>query len=202
VAASAAMDYNHGMRKGADSTHEFFNGKHRLEHWYRDNTVYFLTVRCTDKFHALASKPAKEIFWRQFDRYTAQHGFEPWICTLMHNHYHALGYLPDGSMLALMIQKLHGSVAKLVNDQFPNRLVPFWTDYFDGCLRDENQLRRAYRYTLLQSVRHRICQDWRKYRHTKIWLNLEEGVIRARERKVYLPTVPYARYEKGQNHGG
>ena len=43
-----------------------------------------------------------------------------------------------------MMQRLHGSVAKLVNDLLPQRLTPFWRDaegkgYFDGCIRDEKQ---------------------------------------------------------------
>jgi REP element-mobilizing transposase RayT len=183
------------MRKGSSSRHEFFDGKHRLEHWYRDNTAYFLTVRCTNKLHAFESEQAKEIFWRQFDKYTAEHHFDVWVCTLMDNHYHALGYLPLGSNLAPMIRKIHGSVAKLVNDLLPVRLLPFWAEYFDGCLRDEKQYRRAYRYTLTQSVRHRICQDWRAYKHTRVRVDLEEGLARARRMKVFLPSVPYQRYE-------
>ena len=62
------------------------------------------------------------------------------------------------------MRKLHGSVAKLVNDLLDVRLVPFWgdgenRDYFDGCLRDETQLIRSYRYVLRQSVRHGICRE-------------------------------------------
>lgn len=57
-----------------------------------------------------------------------------------------------------MMRKLHGSVAKLVNDILPERRAPFWrtnghSDDFDGCLRDETQCRRAYRYTLLERLR-------------------------------------------------
>ena len=183
------------MRKGSSSRHEFSDGKHRLEHWYRDNTVYFLTVRCTNKFHAFASDAAKQIFWRQFDRYTNEHHFNISVCTLMDNHYHALGYLPLESDLATMIRKIHGSVAKLVNDLLPNRLLPFWAEYFDGCLRDEKQYRRAFRYTLSQSVRHGICRDWREYKHTRVRVNLDEGLAQAIRMKVFLPTVPYQRYQ-------
>jgi hypothetical protein len=38
------------FKKGSSSQKEFFDGHRRREHWYRDNTVYFLTVRCTDRF--------------------------------------------------------------------------------------------------------------------------------------------------------
>jgi hypothetical protein len=95
-----------------------------------------------------------------------------------------------------MIRKIHGSVAKLVNDTLPTRLVPFWADYFDGCLRDENQYRRADRYTLLQSRRHGICRDYRQYLHTRMGLTLEGGLAIAQSRRVFLRDVPYKRYEK------
>jgi REP element-mobilizing transposase RayT len=75
--------------KGSSSGKEYFKGRHRLEHWYRDNTVYFLTVRCMNRFPAFASEEAKAVFHRQFDKYASEHDFEPWIYTLVDNHYHA-----------------------------------------------------------------------------------------------------------------
>jgi REP element-mobilizing transposase RayT len=182
--------------KGSSSKSEYFKGRHRLEHWYRDNTLYFLTVRCTDRFPAFASESAKAVFWRQFEKYTTEYHFDTWICALLDNHYHAIGYLPRGSDLASMIRKIHGSTAKLVNDLLPTRLVPFWAEYFDGCLRDEAQYRRAYRYTLLQSRRHGICADYAGYQHTRVTMDLKKGLELARERRVFLRDVPYKRYQK------
>ena len=74
-----------------------------------------------------------------------------------------------------MMQRFHGSVAKLINDTLDVRLVPFWIDsgkqnYFDGCIRDELQCRRAYRYTLTQCRRHGICSDPKDYPHTRVYL--------------------------------
>jgi hypothetical protein len=98
-----------------------------------------------------------------------------------------------------MMQRLHGSIAKLVNDTLPIRHLPFWReagnrDYFDGCIRNEKQCRLAYKYTLRQSVRHGITQDWREYPHTHTTIDLERGVTRALELKAFLESVPYKRY--------
>jgi hypothetical protein len=106
------------FRISGSTAREQFDGRHRFEHWYCDNQVYFITARCRDRYPAFRSEEAKAIFWDRFDYYS----------------------------------KLHGSVAKLVNDLLPERRVPFWRDdsgkdYFDGCIRDELQCRRAYRYT-------------------------------------------------------
>ena len=177
------------------------DGRHRFEHWYRDNTVYFITARCRDRFPAFHSEDAKSVFWDRFNHYTAQYGFIPWITSLLPNHYHTLGYLKIGENLGTMMQRIHGSVAKLVNDVLPERRVPFWreakrNDYFDGCLRDVLQCRRAYRYTLRQSVRHHICRDYREYPHTVVKIDLERGIKRAVELNAFLSDLPYARYDR------
>ena len=163
---------------------EFTEGRHRFEHWYRDNTVYFITARCRDRYPAFQSEPAKAVFWDRFHHWAKEYGFFPWVTTLLDNHYHTLGYLKVGENLGPMMQRTHGSVAKLVNDVLPERRVPFWregqrNDYFDGCLRDEVQCRRAYRYTPTQSVRHGLCRDFRQYPHTRAPSNSSAGLRRA-----------------------
>ncbi|MEO6436953.1 MAG: hypothetical protein ABIP55_14500 [Tepidisphaeraceae bacterium] len=81
------------------------------------------------------------------------------------------------------------------------RRVPFWgddehDDYFDGCLRDELQFRRAYQYTQLQAVRAGIVRDWRNYPHTRVNVEMERGLKRALELKAFAEDLPYQRYER------
>jgi len=114
------------FRVSTNSRQEYIKGKHRFEHWYRDNTIYFITARCRDRFPAFASEEAKLVFWDRFDHYTKEYGFVPWVTSLVDNHYHTLGYLRIGENLGPMMQRIHGSVAKLVNDLLPERRVPFW----------------------------------------------------------------------------
>jgi hypothetical protein len=99
------------FRKSSHTNNEFWEGHHRFEHWYRDNTVYFITSKVRDGFRAFESEQAKAIFWDRFNCYAEQHGFAAWITTLLDNHYHTLGYFSDGSQLGEMMRKLHGSVA-------------------------------------------------------------------------------------------
>ncbi len=180
---------------------KLYEGRHRFEHWYIDNQVYFITARCRDRVPAFASENAKAIFWDRFDHYTSEAGFVWWITSLLDNHYHTLGYMREGKHLGHMMQRIHGSVAKLVNDTLDVRLKPFWRtkgnhDYFDGCIRDEKQCRKAYRYTLTQSVRHGIVQDHRTYEHTRVRIDADRGVKRALELGAFLEGVPYKRYER------
>lgn len=197
------MSYNLAMdiRKSNTTPREHYDGHHRFEYWYRDNQVYFITARCRDRVAAFAEEQATHVFWAQFERYTQEFTFTPWVTSLLHNHYHTLGYLKVGGNLPIMMQRIHGSVAKLVNDTLDARLVPFWVDsgkqnYFDGCIRDELQCRRAYRYTLTQCKRHGICFDPNDYPHTRVKVDVDRGVTRALELRAFLEGVPYARYER------
>ncbi len=189
------------LRKGSHGKHEFYNGQHRFEHWYRDNSIYFITARCRDRTLAFATDDCKAIFWDRLLHYGPQFGFVPILVSLLDNHYHLLGYLKVGANLGSFMQKLHGSVAKLVNDRLHQRVKPFWTDgghqnYFDGCIRDAIQLRRAYRYTHTQCSRHGICGDPADYPHTRVYVPVESAVKRALELQAFLENVPYARYER------
>ncbi|MBL1218896.1 MAG: hypothetical protein D8M59_15560 [Planctomycetes bacterium] len=200
--------------KSHQGDHRIHDHKHRFEHWYRDNQVYFITARCHTQFPAFASDHAKRIFWDRFDHYTAKCHFTPWITSLLDNHYHTLGYLKYGRDLAPMMKSIHGSTAKLVNDHLQavgihsycsadsplvnGRLVPFWGDgrntYFDGCIRDERQAAHAYRYVLQQSVRHGLCRNWHDYPHTHLNIEMERAITRATELRAFLYGVPYKRY--------
>jgi len=188
------------FRKSAGTKTHIFKGDHRFEHWYADNQVYFLTARCRDRTPAFAADDAKQVFWKQFDKYTAEYGFFPWVTSLLDNHYHTLGYLKLGENLGPMMQRLHGSTAKLVNDTLDTRLKPFWREaghqtYFDGCIRDEKQARKAYRYTCIQSERHNVSTDWKTYPHTRLHLELEPCIKRAHQLKAFMEGVPYKRYQ-------
>jgi len=193
------------FRKRSCRAEEYHDGLHRFEHWYRDNTVYFITSRCRDRFPAFQSEDAKAVFWDRFNYYTAMYGYVPWITTLLNNHYHTRGYLKVGEQLGPMMQRIHGSVAKLVNDLLPERRIPFWRgsgrrDYFDGCIRDQIQCRRAYRYTLLQSVRARLHRNWRDYPHTRVAMDVEVGIRRAHQLNAFMEGVAYKRYEGRDEH--
>ena len=189
------------FRTSHSTNHEHFQGQHCFEHWYCDNQIYFITARCRDRYPAFRTEEAKLIFWDRFEYYTKLHTFTPIVTSLLDNHYHSLGHLKVGQELGEMMRKLHGSVAKLVNDLLPERKLPFWRDresknYFDGCLRDELQLRRTFKYTYTQCRRHGICPDPAQYPHTRVNVDLERAVRRALELGAFLNHIPYPRYQR------
>lgn len=191
------------FRKSTHARSEYTEGRHCFEHWCRDNTVYFITARCRDGRAMFESEDAKRVFCDRFTHWTTCYGFAAWVTSLLGNHYHTLGFLRVGDNLGPMMQRIHGSVAKLVNDLGPERLLPFWkrenqNDYFDGCIRHDAQCSRAYRYTYQQAVRARLVKDPRDYPHTRVNVDLEVGVARAMELRAFLSHVEYARYARGR----
>jgi len=65
------------FRRRSQSRDEYYQDHHRFEHWYRDNTVYFITARVRDQNRAFESEEAKTIFWNRFQHYTTEFGFVP-----------------------------------------------------------------------------------------------------------------------------
>jgi len=194
------------FRRSSATSHEFYGNDHRFEHWYRDNTVYFITSKVRDGFAAFATEAAKNIFWDRFEYYTKVHGFVPWVATVMNNHYHFEGYLKHGEELGEMMRKLHGSVAWIVMKKIEIKHVPFWRsagnkDYFDGCIRDALQAYRAFNYTRDQAVRAHLVRHWSEYPHTRLYLDRDLCIARAAELGAYLEDVAYARYERKKKHG-
>ena len=109
--------------KTSNSRRRVRGGQHRFEHWHADNQVYFITARCQEKFPAFANEQTKTIFWDRFNHYAETYRFTPWVTSLLDNHYHTIGYLKIGSELPKMMQRIHGSVAKLVNDHLREQNV-------------------------------------------------------------------------------
>jgi len=187
------------IEKFSHASRERYRGRHRFEHWYVSNQVYFITARVRDRQPVFAAEPAAAIFWERFEHYTDQAGFIPWVTSLVGNHYHTLGYNANGPALKTMMQRLHGSVAKLVNDLLEVRITPFWRDprghdYFDGCVRDLKQARHAYRYVLLQGQRHGLVADDRDYPYTRVGVELRSALRHAMDAGAFMSDVPYPRY--------
>jgi len=186
------------IQKSSRSSREFRQGKHRHEHWYVSNQVYFITARVRGRRCAFASEAAKAVFWDRWTHYTNKHQFTPFVTALLDNHYHALGYLKKADQFGPMMQRLHGSVAKRVNDLLDERIETFWRDargreYFDGCIRDETQYRRAFRYTLSQPERHGIVSNYREYPHVRVTVGMERALARARQLGAFMEEIPYKR---------
>ena len=53
------------FQKSSHSSQEWRDGKHRFEHWYKDNQIYFITARCRDGYPAFAAERAKKVFARR-----------------------------------------------------------------------------------------------------------------------------------------
>ena len=93
-----------------------------------------------------------------------------------------------------------GRSAKLVERLAAERRKPFWSesghrDYFDGCIRDEQQCRLAYRLRRCgKPVRHGIVGKLAEYRRTRELRSSSNAALQRRvELESILERVPYKR---------
>ena len=56
--------------------------------------------------------------------------------------------------------------------------------------------RDQWRYLERQSERHGVCDDWRRYEHTRITMPLDKALARAHQLGAFMPDIPYKRYER------
>src|SRR5204863_2265487 len=133
--SALACDQEHtmpyGVRKSVARTIGLLPGPAPFQHWYKSNQVYFITGKCLEGFPALQSEKAKSIFWDRFEFYSNEAKFQPWVVSLLDNHYHIVGYCELGDNLPEMMRKFHGSTSKLINELLVKRRVPFWRDEHD-----------------------------------------------------------------------
>ena len=163
-------------RKTRFTTGPIYKGRHRLEHWYRDNQVYFITARCRDKHPAFAMERAIAAPGRSEVSPPCVPG--------------ALNGVSSGQAHARRTD-----ISPQVNTPGGSPRICVLS-LRERSIRNERQCRRAFRYTLTQSVRHGICTDWREYPHTHVKVDLERGVKRALQLKAFLEGVPYKRHQK------
>jgi hypothetical protein len=86
-----------------------------------------------------------------------------------------------------------------VYDLLVERIPKVWCDsgrkgYFDGCLRNEIQGRRTFRYVLTQCRRHLVCEDPADYPHTVVNVGIDRAIKRALQLNAFMEGVPYKRY--------
>ena len=103
-----------------------------------------------------------------------------WV--ILPNHYHILARSPSGGLsLKRLIQGIHSKSALLVNrlDDSLGRKV--WYNYFDTCVRSEDEYSARMKYILENPEKHGKVSDFREYRFSsyKTFLAENEGALNA-----------------------
>jgi REP element-mobilizing transposase RayT len=86
-----------------------------------------------------------------------------WV--VMPNHVHAVLRQRPGWTLSRVLQSWKGFSAREANRVLSRAGIPFWqSESYDHLIRDDDDLHRCCRYTILNPVNARLCQrpdDWK-----------------------------------------
>lgn len=131
--------------------------KHRPPHIYRDDSFYFITGRCLHRQPFLRGK--KDILARLLNELLSNYGFKCFAWVIMDNHYHLLLEIIRAENLKRFMGELHRLSAKEINktDRQTGRRI--WYQYFDRCMRGEEDFWRAFNYIHHNPVKHGICKN-------------------------------------------
>ncbi len=166
---------------------------HTPAHLFINDHYYFITAGCYHKRAYLDSDAKKKFLYKiiceELNRYfTMLYGW-----TLLDNHYHILIKPRDAFLLPKLIQAIHSKSAITINkiDKRHGRKV--WHDYWDKCIRDQEDFYTKLNYIHLNPIRHGYVDDLTNYRfssyHSYFKEKGEEGL------KVIMRNHPISKLE-------
>lgn len=147
---------------------------HTPAHLFINDYYYFITAGCYYKKAYLDCDDKKEFLYKticeELKRYLCElHGW-----AVLDNHYHFLTKLKDAFSLPKLIQSIHSKSAISMNrmDRQPGRKV--WYDYWDECIRDQEDFYTKLNYIHLNPVKHGYVDDPCKYKFSSYQFYFKE----------------------------
>jgi len=170
---------------------------HTPAHLFLSDYYYFITAGCYQKKPYADCDIKKEFLYKticeELNRYFSElHG---WV--VLDNHYHILIKLKDAFLLPKLIQAIHSKSAISINkmDKQPGRKV--WYDYWDECIRDQEDFYTKLNYIHLNPVKHGYVDDPSKYKFSSYHFYFKEkGEDRL---KVLMRNHPIEKLKEGDD---
>ena len=133
--------------------------RHAPTHILLDDHVYFLTGSIYHKKLLLENPTAKEIFLKYLFHYHEKFGWTIKEWAVLNNHYHFLSHVPIGGLIPKMINSLHRASAFYIMRELDIRVQPFWYQYWDRCIRNDDDYFKTACYILYNPVKHGLIGE-------------------------------------------
>lgn len=146
--------------------------EHHPTHLYIDQQLYFLTAhtylnqfRIEEKFKQLLINKIKK-FFQDFN-------FKLYGWVVLDNHYHILFKFEKGDDLSRLMGKIHAGFSYEVNRIENKRGRRIWQNYWDWCIRSENDFWRHFNYIHHNPVKHGYVKQMGEYDYSsyRYWLD-------------------------------
>ncbi|OIO18275.1 MAG: hypothetical protein AUJ23_04130 [Candidatus Magasanikbacteria bacterium CG1_02_32_51] len=195
------------------------NNVHRPFHIY-DGHTYFVTGRCYKGVDYFYNVERKGLFQKKLGEIVKELDIGLFSWVILNNHYHILFKLngmngvtsdslsqdeldrlapviPKDSHLVKFVTKLHSVISKLLNemDNTPGRKI--WYQYFDYCLRNEQDFWKHFNYIIKNPFKHGLVVSlhdayFYQYSSNPIWLKrfgvegLNESFVKYPVEEVFI----------------
>jgi len=140
--------------------------KHTPAHLYVDNQVYFFTGAIYHKKKLLVTDKSKEIFLKYLVHFNKKYGWKLLEWVVLDNHYHFLAEVVNSNDMPVMINSLHKTSAFHIKKWLNIQAEPFWYQYWDRCIRNDNDYYKTAAYIFYNPLKHGYVDDLRDYQYS------------------------------------
>lgn len=154
--------------------------KHAPAHLFVDEHVYFFTGAVYQKKRLLASKAAKEFFIKYLFHFIEKYGWELLEWVVLDNHYHFLAKMTCSKDMPVMINALHKTSAFHIKKALGIQDKPFWYQYWDRCIRNEEDYHRTAMYILYNPLKHGYVEDLKDYPYSSFHERFRDDEVQLR----------------------
>lgn len=161
-----------------DMDKSFRRAPHNPPHWFQANKIYMLTASIYQCQHLILS-PDRKIAWRDsFIEAAKLYGWCIIAWVVLNNHYHVMVEAPGNlSSLSKFIGSYHKFTARQWNDEDNLSGRKIWWNYWDTCIRSENDYEKRLRYIFWNPVKHGLTGNAEDYPFSsyKDYLELQDS---------------------------
>ena len=138
--------------------------RHQPFHLYLDDQVYFVTAHTYLNKFSLNASSKKEKLLKKIKIFLRQFDFNLYAWVILDNHYHILFKVYKGKDLPKVLNKIHGGYSYEINKIDNCRGRKIWQNYWDFCIRSEEDFWRHFNYIHHNPVKHRYVQKMEEYK--------------------------------------
>jgi len=136
-------------------------------HIFKENTIYFLTVRTIDKNPYFDSDQKKDIIKSCLKAGLRKHAIKIFAWVILNNHYHLLIKITNKDDLPNFLKTINGKSSFELNKTENKQNRKIWHNYWDRCIRAEKDFWMRFNYIHNNPIKHGYIKNPDKLREYK-----------------------------------
>jgi putative transposase len=137
--------------------------RHQPFHLYLDRHIYFFSVRTYHGVPIIRSVKRKEELKQKIKTISVERDCEIIAWVILDNHYHFLMKPDKGKDIQCIFQVVHGTTSFQWNKEDNKRRRKIWQNYWDCCIRSENDYWKHFNYIHHNPVKHNYVKRMEDY---------------------------------------